>query len=101
MVLLKVKEISISVIWKARPVSYLYLEAVENYLDHSIKSDLIDIVQNSEWATFLAAAPKYDGESVRLCGDIKVTIITVTRKILCLPEPGSYCCKSFRRKIFF
>ena len=54
--------------FKARPVPYAIKPKVEAELDKLVKSEVLDPVSVSEWATPVVPVMKKDG-SIRLCGD--------------------------------
>lgn len=58
---------------KARPVPYAIRPKVEAELESLVKSGVLEPVSRSEWATPIVPVIKRD-ESVRVCGDFKVTI---------------------------
>ena len=62
--------------FKARPVPYAQLEAVEKELNRLETAGIIKHVANSDWATPFVIVPKADS-SVRLCGDYRVTVNNV------------------------
>jgi transposase InsO family protein len=70
---LKLKENSVPVYCRPRPVPFALRTAVENELERMKKEGIIYPVDHSEWATPLVCVPKPDG-TVRLCGDYKVTV---------------------------
>ena len=58
---------------KARPVPYALKPAVDAKLDELISQGILVSVNHSEWAAPCVVVPKTDN-SVRICGDYKVTI---------------------------
>lgn len=68
-----VKDNAIPAYFKARQTPYALLPKVDEEIDRLLKDDIIESVQNSEWAAPCVPVVKSDG-SVRLCGDYKVTV---------------------------
>uniref|UniRef100_A0A8C1M8Q9 ribonuclease H n=1 Tax=Cyprinus carpio TaxID=7962 RepID=A0A8C1M8Q9_CYPCA len=58
---------------KARPVPYTIKPKVETELDHLEKTGVLKKVSVSDWATPIVPVLKKD-ETVRICGDFKVTV---------------------------
>ena len=58
---------------KSRPVPYALKERVEKELERLESEGIIQKVDHRDWATPIVAAPKGDN-SVRICGDYKVTV---------------------------
>ena len=68
-----IKPESTSKFCKARPVPYAIKPKVEAELDSLVRSGVLEPVKQSDWATPIVPVMKKD-ESVRVCGDFKVTI---------------------------
>ena len=62
--------------FKVRPVPYAIKPKVEAGLEALIKSRVLEPVSQSDWATPIVPVIKKD-ESVRVCGDFKVTVNSV------------------------
>ncbi len=58
---------------RPRPVPYALQQKVEEELNRLQKEDIIQPVENSEWAAPIVIVRKADN-SIRICGDYKVTI---------------------------
>lgn len=58
---------------KPRPVPYALKQQVEKELERPEKNGIISKVDQSDWAAPIVVVPKKD-QSVRICGDYKVTI---------------------------
>ena len=63
---------------KARPVSYLLKEKIEQSLDKLVAEGTLTQVQFSEWAAPIVPIVKEYG-SVRICGDYKMTANKVSK----------------------
>lgn len=59
---------------KARPVPYSLKEKVTKELKRLESEHIIEPVEHSEWASPLVVVPKADKDSIRLCGDYKVSV---------------------------
>lgn len=59
---------------KARPVPFALRDKVEKELGDLEQQGVITAVQQSQWATPLVIVPKKGGNSVRVCGDYRVTV---------------------------
>ena len=64
--------------FRARPVPYALRQGIEKELERLLKDGVIEQVQFSEWAAPVVPVLKKDN-SVRLCGDYKVTINQVAK----------------------
>ena len=69
---------AIPVVFRPRPVPFALCKTTDQKLDRLIKADIIEpvnpITTQINWATPCVYVPKSKGDSVRLCGDFKVTI---------------------------
>ncbi|GBL78306.1 Sphingomyelin phosphodiesterase [Araneus ventricosus] len=71
------KQETIPIFCKSRPVPYALRNLVDKELDTLINSGVLHTVSHSKWATPIVAVPKLDGngrETVRICGDFSVTV---------------------------
>ncbi|GBO09163.1 hypothetical protein AVEN_23385-1 [Araneus ventricosus] len=71
------KQETIPIFCKSRPVPYALRNLVDKDLDTLINSGVLHTVSHSKWATPIVAVPKLDGngrETVRICGDFSVTV---------------------------
>ena len=59
---------------KARPVSYAFRGKVEEELERLTKEGIVEPVQFADWAAPIVPVLKSDKESLRLCGDYKLTV---------------------------
>ena len=64
---------------KARNVPYALREKVELELDRLTQEGVIEPIQFSDWAAPIVPVLKSDGESIRICGDFKVTVNQVSK----------------------
>ena len=64
--------------FRARPVPYALRQGIEKELERLLKDGVIEQVQFSEWAAPVVLVLKNDN-SVRICGDYKVTINQVAK----------------------
>jgi hypothetical protein len=86
--------------FKPRPVPYALKEAVEKELDRLEKAGVIKKVSRSDWASPIVVVPKRDN-SVRVCGDYKVTINPVLQEeVYPLPTAEDLFAKLHGGKIF-
>ena len=67
------------VFFKPRTVPYALRDRVNAELDRLYKEGIIEPVSFSDWAAPIVPVVKSDGNSVRICGDFKVTINRVAR----------------------
>ena len=58
----------------ARPVSYALRDKVEAELEHLKKEGFIQPVQFADWAAPIVPAMKADKQSLRICGDFKLSV---------------------------
>lgn len=70
---LRVREGSVPVFCRARPLPYALRERVEAELDGMLREGIIEPVETADWATPLVPVPKADG-GIRICADYKVTL---------------------------
>ena len=59
--------------FRARPLPYALQQKVDDEIDRLLREDIIQPVEISEWAAPVVPIMKQD-ESIRLCGDYKVTV---------------------------
>ncbi|XP_014876941.1 uncharacterized protein K02A2.6-like [Poecilia latipinna] len=64
---------------KARPVPYAARPKVEAELQRLEEQGILTKVEWSDWATPIVAVSKKTGDSVRICGDFKVSVNPVLR----------------------
>ena len=64
--------------YKARSVPYMLREKIEEALDRDINNGVMSPVETSEWAAPIVPVLKRDGETVRVCGDYKMTVNKVS-----------------------
>ena len=64
---------------KARNVPYALRDKVEKELDRLAQEGIIEPIQFSDWAASIVPVLKSDGESLRICGDFKVTVNQVSK----------------------
>lgn len=67
------KENTIPVFLKARPVPFALQPAIETEISSLVEQGILQKVDTSDWATPVVPVVKADG-SIRLCGDYKVTL---------------------------
>ena len=65
--------------FKARTIPYAYKLKVEEELDRLVKLGIIEPVQFAEWAAPIVAVLKSDKKSIRICGDFKLTVNSVSK----------------------
>ncbi|XP_046565949.1 uncharacterized protein K02A2.6-like [Haliotis rubra] len=65
---------------KARPVPYSLRQKVDDEIDRLVKENILEPIDCSEWATPIVPVVKKNG-SVRLCGDFKVTLNPVLKRV--------------------
>lgn len=70
---LMLKQDAKPVFFKPRPVPFAMRHKIEQELDRLIEGNIIEPVDNSNWATPIVPVVKSDG-TIRLCGDYKVTV---------------------------
>lgn len=71
------KEDSVPVFCKSRPVPYAIRNLVDEELDSLVKKGVLMPVSHSKWATPIVPVAKTNGEgkkSVRICGDFSITV---------------------------
>ena len=59
---------------RPRPIPYVLKNEVSKILDDLVARDIVVPVESTDWASPTVIVPKSSGDSVRLCGDYKVTI---------------------------
>ena len=64
--------------FKARPLPYVMRDMVDKELDRLLAEDIIEPVQNSDWAAPVVPVMKAD-KTVKLCGDYKLTVNQVAK----------------------
>ena len=64
---------------KARVIPYAIRESVEEELDQMVKEGTLTPVEYSEWAAPIVAVWKSDHQSVRICGDFRMTVNPVSK----------------------
>ena len=64
---------------KARPLPYAMKKMVEDELDRLVKEGTLKPVDYAEWAAPIVAVLKSDRESVRVCGDFRMTVNPVSK----------------------
>ena len=64
---------------KSRSVPYFYHEKVNKELDKLVEEGTLEPVQHSDWASPIIAVLKPDKQSVRICGDFKQTVNSVSK----------------------
>ena len=52
---------------------------VEQELDHLVTEGILEPVQFADWAALIVPVLKSDGQSVRICGDFRLTINQASR----------------------
>jgi hypothetical protein len=67
------KEGTIPIFHKPRPLPYALRDTVEKEFDRLEKSEVIEHVDRCEWASPIVVVPKAD-KNVRICGDYKVSV---------------------------
>ncbi|XP_031347079.1 uncharacterized protein K02A2.6-like [Photinus pyralis] len=70
---LYLKENTVPIYRKARPLPFALTCKVEEELNNLIKLDILNPVNSSEWATPIVPVLKKNGQ-VRICGDFKITL---------------------------
>ena len=70
---LHVKEGSMPVFHRPRPVPFAIREAIERELERLENDGIVERVDTSEWATPIVPDPKRNG-CIRICGDYRITI---------------------------
>ncbi|XP_033103603.1 uncharacterized protein K02A2.6-like [Anneissia japonica] len=60
--------------YKARAVPYMLRQKVEEALERDVRNGVVKHVETSEWAAPIVPVLKADGETVRSCGDYKLTM---------------------------
>ena len=65
--------------YKARTVPYAMREKVESELDRLVAEGTLEPVEYSDWAAPIVAVVKSDRNSVRICGDFRVTVNPVSK----------------------
>lgn len=70
---------------KPRALPYAMKDKVERELERLVKEEILEPIENSEWATPIVPVLKSNGQ-LRLCGDYKITI-NPNIKIDCYPIP--------------
>ena len=71
---------------KARSVPYSMRALVDKQLDHLVSQGVIEPIQYAEWAAPIVPVLKSDKQSVRICGDFKLTVNRAS-KLDCYPIP--------------
>ena len=64
---------------KARPVPYAMCGKVEEELHRLVQEGILEPIQFADWAAPIVPVWKKDKESVRVCGDFKLTVNKVAR----------------------
>ncbi len=64
---------------KARPIPYALRTQVADELDRLVKEGTLKPVDYAEWAASIVAVLKSDSQSVRICGDFRMTINPVSK----------------------
>ena len=64
---------------KARPVPYAMRGKVEEELHRLVHEGILEPIQYADWAAPIVPVWKKDKESVRVCGDFKLTVNKVAR----------------------
>ena len=64
---------------KARPVPYAMRGKVEEELHRLVQEGILEPIQYADWAAPIVPVWKKDKESVRVCGDFKLTVNKVAR----------------------
>ena len=64
---------------KARPLPYAMKKMVEDELERLVKEGTLKPVDYAEWAAPIVAVLKSDRESVRVCGDFRMTVNPVSK----------------------
>ena len=59
---------------RARPVPYALRDKVEAELERLQKEGIIQPVQFADWAASIVPVVKADKKSLRICGDLKLTV---------------------------
>ncbi|XP_043266601.1 uncharacterized protein K02A2.6-like [Venturia canescens] len=70
---LHLKENANQIFCKPRALPYALKDKVEKELDRLVKEEILEPVENSEWATPIVPVLKNNGQ-LRLCGDYKITV---------------------------
>lgn len=93
---IKVPETANPKFCKARPVPYAIKPKVDAELDRLVKAGVLEKVETSDWATPILPIPK--DNSVRICGDFKVTINPVLEYgHISFAKNRGYFCDASRR----
>ena len=71
---------------KARPVPYAMCGKVEEKLHRLVQEGILESIQYADWAAPIVPVWKKDKESVRVCGNFK---LTVNKSCLSGPIPDS------------
>ena len=64
---------------KARPVPHALRDMINSELDRLENEKIIERVTHSDWAAPIVPVVKSDGKHVRICGDFKVTVNSVSK----------------------
>jgi len=70
---LHLKENTIPVFCKPKPIPFALRDKVEKKLDRLIQDKILEPIKTSEWATPIVPVPKSDGQ-IRICGNYKITL---------------------------
>ncbi|XP_052771110.1 uncharacterized protein K02A2.6-like [Mya arenaria] len=71
---LKVKENTTPKFVKARTVPFAMKPKIEKELEKLVDDGVLEKVTHSQWATPIVPVPKPKDDSIRICGDFKVTV---------------------------
>ena len=64
---------------KARSIPYAFKEMVEKELNRLVSEGTLEPVQFSEWAVPIVPVLKKDKQSIRICGDCRRTVNSVSK----------------------
>ena len=68
---------------KVRPVPYAMHIRIEEELERLTEEGIVEPIQFSEWAAPVVPVLKSDRESIRLCGDFKMTVNQIAKPDQC------------------